>query len=335
MVNDFLCRDVLVMAAHNETQRLNVANIATEAKAGLCTQGQQTSSRDTHGDLDILYVGSEGYGKGGGNYDQSQIDDLKQSACSHNGNSLDSHSLDVLLQNVVNNDAVAAWRECMSNGGQGLRSLIQRNGDELILQLWWQDRGVGVPTVTVTDASISGLIGSCVDAPWPPRGMTIGSAVRQHVCTRKGDERVTLSVETDHGSTLFAIPAKITIPQPQPQPVIAGPLSEITGVWCGKYQGSQDRKMKFDAVDDHHVKFTLISPSEPSSSEFMVEAATMGGYYTLRAVDSSHRLISNAPYYITWKSDKNGGMIADTYQVGQYDWPENRVFPSSTYHRCN
>jgi hypothetical protein len=194
-----ICRDVLVTAAHNINERLDQSNIAINAKASLCSSSSRGSGSGTG-----LGVG---YGGASLNFNNQQMNQAKANSCNNEQQSLDQNNLDIVLQNFVNNEAVHAWQDCMNKQGQGLRSLLERKGDNVIIKLWWVDR-VGISSVSVTnDAQISGVSGPCAQSPWPKKGTEIKSFPLTYMCTQAGKQEVAFAVQTDRDSTTFFVPA--------------------------------------------------------------------------------------------------------------------------------
>jgi hypothetical protein len=205
------------MAAHNDLQHITQSNIATAAKNELCSfrADDVRSQTVAGGGLSII-----GLGSANGRFGTQQATQMQSNVCNSGSQSLDSNTLDLLLQKVVNNDAVQAWSTCMNNNGHGLRSLIERNGDVLILRLWWV-ANFNVSTVTVVDSDITGVTGACAQTHWPGTGLSIGSGQIIKQCQWDRQSAVTFTVNTNGGGTVFTMPPPVSPSAVRPSAVPA------------------------------------------------------------------------------------------------------------------
>jgi hypothetical protein len=232
------CRDVLITAAHNINQNLKEANISTKAWQSLCAANSAAAKSNSSFGLGLSVPG---VGSGSLDSNSGSASNVMANSCNNGTQQLDSSNLDIVLQNFVDHEAVAAWRDCIKvqNLGSGLWSTVERAGQDLVINIWWVDK-IGVPSTKVNYSDISGVSGPCATTPWPPVGTVITTAGANYICKAAGLGQVAFVVSADHGKTSFKVPA-YQQPSQQPPPPAPDPRSAcLNGNVSGCKQAAAD-----------------------------------------------------------------------------------------------
>lgn len=204
------CRDILIYAAHNQNQSLSINSMSSDVKSLICS-GQENNDTLT----DTKGGGIKIFGTGSGNLSlaKQNIHSVKSNSCSSGESALTKDNLDKVLSDIVDHDAVAAWKSCMEAGGSGLVGTIERAGQSAIVRLQWYAR-YGVDQVRIVNIDIAGL--ECTNNIWP-KDTVVNSVRLNRLCKAIPNSDMLVAIQTDKDSVTLRSPEPTAIlPSPEP-----------------------------------------------------------------------------------------------------------------------